>query len=200
MPVKSKEDLFDAYNVLFGSDNKMPIHVLRHLQPSVLNSAYRKKALESHPDRSKVVGENEAEMNERFIGITLAYEKLSSFMKDDRISVLADEIGIQRKGQERTARPNKKESFSDHFYKGFIPKRRLLIGQFILTWKTWSSGPGQRQRALPQSFAFRSNGVMEYWSIGKRISGFKVFQEPSLSNASIRDHAALPSLHYSISH
>ena len=200
MPVKSKEDLFDAYNVLFGSDNKMPIHVLRHLQPSVLNSAYRKKALESHPDRSKVFGENEAEMNERFIEITLAYEKLSSFMKGTPISVLADEIGIQVKGKERTARPIKKKDFSDHFYKGCIPKRRLLIGQFILTWKTWSSGPGQRQRALPQSFAFRSNGVMEYWSIGKRISGFKVFQEPSLSNASIRDHAALPSLHYSISH
>ena len=160
LPVKSKEDLFDAYNALFGSDNKMPIHVIRHLQPSVLNSAYRKKALETHPDRSKVLGENEAEMNERFIEITLAYEKLSSFMKGTPVSVLANEIGIQRKGKERTARPNKKESFSDHFYKGFIPKRRLLIGQFILTWKTCSSGPGQRQRALPQSFAFRSNGVL----------------------------------------
>ena len=131
LPVISEEDLFNAYNVLFGSDNKMPIHVLRHLQPSVLNSAYRKKALESHPDRSKVLGENEAEMNERFIEITLAYEKLSSFMKGTPISVLADEIGIQVKGKERTARPIKKKDFSDHFYKGCIPKRRLLIGQFI---------------------------------------------------------------------
>ncbi|GAH87804.1 unnamed protein product, partial [marine sediment metagenome] len=131
MPVKSKEDFFNAYNVIFGPGNEISIESLRHLQPSALNSAYRKKALESHPDRSKVLGENEAEMNERFIEITLAYEKLSSFMKDDRISVLADEIGIQRKGQERTARPNKKESFSDHFYKGFIPKHRLLIGQFL---------------------------------------------------------------------
>jgi len=38
---------------------------------------------------------------------------------------------------------------------------------------------------------------MENWSIGKTISGFKVFQEPSLSNASIRDQAVLPSLHHS---
>ncbi len=36
------------------------------------------------------------------------------------------------------------------------------VSAFILTWKTWSSGPGQRQRAMPQSFAIRSNGVMEY--------------------------------------
>ncbi len=38
---------------------------------------------------------------------------------------------------------------------------------------------------------------MENWSIGKRISGFRVFQEPSLSNASIRDQAVLRSIHHS---
>lgn len=126
LPVKPKEDFFNAYNALFGSDNKMPIHVLRHLQPSVLNSAYRKKALETHPDRSKVLGENEAEMNERFIEITLAYEKLSSFMKDDRISVLANEIGIQRKGKERTARPNKKKEFFGSFLQRLYSKTQAI--------------------------------------------------------------------------
>ncbi len=154
MSVKYKEDFFNAYNVLFGSDNKMPIHVLRHLQPSVLNSVYRKKALETHPDRSKVLGENEAEMNERFIEVTLAYEKLSTFMKGDRISVLADEIGIQRKSKERTARPIKKENISDHFYKGYIPKRRLLIGQFIyysglISWRTLIEAIAWQKRQRP---------------------------------------------------
>jgi hypothetical protein len=44
---------------------------------------------------------------------------------------------------------------------------------------------------------FGSIGVMENWSIGKTISGCQVFQEPSLSNASICDQAVLPKLHHS---
>jgi hypothetical protein len=73
-----------------------------------------------------------------------------------------------------------------------------IIVLSILTWKTWSSGPGQRQRALPQSFAIRSIGVMEYWSIEKIISGCKVFHKPSLYNVSIRDQIVLPPLQHSI--
>ncbi len=69
---------------------------------------------------------------------------------------------------------------------------------FILTLKTWSSGPGQRQRALPQSLVIRSIGVMEYWSIEKIISGCEVFHKPSLYNVSIRDQIVLPTLQHSI--
>jgi len=36
---------------------------------------------------------------------------------------------------------------------------------FILTLKTWSSGPGQRKEALPKSNAMGcwNNGILEYW-------------------------------------
>ena len=37
LPVKSKEDFFNAYNVLFGPGNEISIESLRHLQPSALN-------------------------------------------------------------------------------------------------------------------------------------------------------------------
>jgi len=53
--------------------------------------------------------------------------------------------------------------------------------------------------ALPWSFAFRSIGVMENWSIGKRKSGCEGFQEPSLNNNALTiKRALLPSLHHSI--
>jgi hypothetical protein len=53
--------------------------------------------------------------------------------------------------------------------------------------------------ALPWSFAFRSIGVMENWSIGKRKSGCEGFQEPSLNNNALTiERAVLSSLHYSI--
>jgi len=41
-------------------------------------------------------------------------------------------------------------------------------------------------------------GVLEYWSIEKIISGFEVFHKPSLYNASIRDQIVLPPLQHSI--
>ena len=46
-------------------------------------------------------------------------------------------------------------SHSECLPKGFIPDG-----------KTWSSEPGERQMALPKTFAIRSIGVMESWSIG----------------------------------
>jgi len=76
LPVIAKADLFNAYNALFGPYNKISMDFLRYLEPSLLKAAYRKRALETHPDRSKAIGEIEAEMNERFIQVTLAYEKL----------------------------------------------------------------------------------------------------------------------------
>ena len=44
-----------------------------------------------------------------------------------------------------------KEEWSLHpifeiFIDAFVKERNI----FILTWKTWSSGPGQRQMALPE--------------------------------------------------
>ena len=83
----TKADLFNAYNVLFGSYSRISMDFLRYLQRSVLKEAYRQRALETHPDRSKVLGESKTEMSERFIQVTLAYEKLCSALKGDRIDI-----------------------------------------------------------------------------------------------------------------
>lgn len=127
----SKANLFNAYHVLFGYEKGVSIELLKQLRQPALKAVYWKKALETHPDRSKVLGKIESEMDERFKEVTLAYENLNSILKDDRIDILDDETGIQRKSPERSAKVNKKKGVSDHFYKGWLPKRRLLIGQFL---------------------------------------------------------------------
>jgi len=127
----SKTNLFNAYHVLFGYDKSVSIELLKQLQPPALKAVYWKKALETHPDRSKVLGKVESEMDEQFKEVTLAYENLNFILKDDRIDTLDDETGIQRKSPERSAKVNKKRGVSDHFYKAWLPKRRLLIGQFL---------------------------------------------------------------------
>ena len=162
LPVMSKADFFNAYHLLFGHEKGVSIELLKRLRLPALKAMYRKKALETHPDRSKVLGRIESEMDERFKEVTLAYENLSSILKNDRTDILEDKTGIQRK------------NFSDHFYKGWFPKRRLLIGQFLyysgyISWRnlidaiTWQ----KRQRPFIGQIAVNW-GILSSYDI-KRI-------------------------------
>ncbi|RLB83931.1 MAG: hypothetical protein DRH17_00165 [Deltaproteobacteria bacterium] len=141
LPVMNITNVFNACQVLFGPEVQISIDFLRALEPSGLKSAYRRKAFETHPDRATVLGESEAEMNRRFKEVIQAYQVLSPVIKGDRKIVLSDEIGIQRKNRGTNAREKREKGFTDHFFKGYLPKRKLMIGQFLyysgfISWKT----------------------------------------------------------------
>jgi len=125
-------ELFDACGVLFGLEVKGSLDFLKYLQKPELKAAFRRRAFETHPDRARILGEDKVRMNERFKEVSLAYEKLSLAMKGDRIVLLQNETVTKKKKQKKTT-PGKKvhEKFSNHFYTGRIPKRELLIGQFL---------------------------------------------------------------------
>ena len=175
--VISKANPFNSYNVLFEPNNEVSIDVLRHLYPSELKAAYRKKALETHPDRSKTRGEIETDMNKCFIEVALAYETLSSIIKGDKAFILADKKGLQRKSKEKNIRPINRKNLSDHFYKGRLPKRRLLIGQFLyysglISWRTlidaiiWQ----KRQRPPIGQIALKW-GILSSYDIKRILTG-----------------------------
>jgi DnaJ-class molecular chaperone len=46
--------------------------------------AFRKKALETHPDRARAIGTSETELTRRFKEVTLAYEILKPVIKGER--------------------------------------------------------------------------------------------------------------------
>ena len=48
----TKQDLFNACESLFGTDIDVSVEFLRYLKPAGVKAAYRKKALETHPDRA----------------------------------------------------------------------------------------------------------------------------------------------------
>ena len=54
----TKKDLFKACESLFGTDIDASVDFLRYLKPDGVKAAYRKRALETHPDRARVVPEN----------------------------------------------------------------------------------------------------------------------------------------------
>ena len=141
LSVISGTDVFNACRVLFGPDVQLPIGFLRDLEPLALRSAYRKKAIETNPDRANVLGQSEKGMNRRFKEVVVAYQILSPIIKGDSKIVLSDETGTQKKQRGATARGKREKRFADHYYKGYFPKRELLIGQFLyysglISWKT----------------------------------------------------------------
>ena len=132
MIASSMPEVFDACGLLFGTEVEISIDFLRYLEPSGLRSAYRKKALETHPDRAKALGRDQANMSDRFREATLAYQKLIPIV-NNRGTVLPRGRSSDRatNNKENIKKPQGKRDFSDLFYAREIPKRELLFCQFL---------------------------------------------------------------------
>ena len=151
---------------------------LEYLQPSGVRTAYRGKAFETHPDRAGVVGEAEGEMNERFKEVVQSYEKLLLFVENEKPYLISHKPDIQKKNKKTTARKKERtqEWVSDHFYKGPLPRQKLLIGEFLyysrlISWGTlidaiiWQ----RRQRPLIGQIAV-GWGILSLDEVGEILS------------------------------
>ena len=130
----SRQDLFKACESLFGTDIDVSVEFLRYLKPSGVKAAYRKKALETHPDRAVVMDGKADFMADRFKEISLAYQMLQEFLAAPWQYSL-DEKGAlyQRRAPARpaAARQHKTKPPSEPLYAGRMPSRRLLFGQYL---------------------------------------------------------------------
>ncbi|MBF0117957.1 MAG: DnaJ domain-containing protein [Desulfobacterales bacterium] len=140
----SVSEVYDACRVLFGQEVRLSIDFLKYLQPSGIKAAYWKKAIESHPDHAKRLGQAESVLNEKFKKITVAYETLKSVVKGNGELILKENVTIHNSSynkQSTKRKTNNYPSYSDHYYKGVLPQRPLLIGQFLyysghVSWRT----------------------------------------------------------------
>ncbi len=123
----SNSELVSACQILFSPDaNMCSVDFIKALEPSTLKKVYRKKALETHPDRYGSSGLNEAESGEQFRKVKSAYETLKPVAAGTA-----------------TVKPNNKNDKKPpgNFYEGSLPFHKLLFGQFLyysgtITWKT----------------------------------------------------------------
>ena len=134
-------EVFDACSLLFGPQVEVSLDFLKYLEPSGLKSAYRKKALETHPDRAKALGRDEAKMNECFREATLAYEKLIPIVGNRGAVFPQRQPSAKINNEKDVVRRRAKRDFSDLFHAKEIPKRELLLGQFLyysglISWNT----------------------------------------------------------------
>jgi len=138
-------ELIYACKVLFTHKTGVDFDFINGLDLSGLKLAYRKKALETHPDRSKALGRTEEEMNGLFQEVSSAYE------------ILAPVVLGKRALKKRPKPPYpeaRHHSFNDRFYHGAIPKRELKIGQFLyysgrISWRTLINAIVWQKRQRP---------------------------------------------------
>jgi hypothetical protein len=139
-------ELFDACGVLFGPEINVSIEFLKYLQPSGIKDAYRCQVFKTHPDRAAALGQDEEVLNDRFKILTQAYECLIGAIKGDGRVLMQQakpRASKRRPGYRKPPEKTDTNSGNDHFYshKGTVPKRKLLIGQYLyysgyISWNT----------------------------------------------------------------
>ena len=162
--VIAEHELFDACRILFGSDLHITRDFLEYLQASGLKTAYRKRALETHPDRIAVMGISEQQHDtDQFRLVQTAYEGLTSYLdaRQKGVVILKPARAAaspharpaaananfrnpwQAKTNNRQAAQNTTGSANwniDNRFRGLLPERELRLGHFlyysgIITWR-----------------------------------------------------------------
>ncbi len=84
MNSRKDKQILKAYRLLFSHENNINIDSIKSLNIKLIKSAYRTKALETHPDRAKLLGINEHVLAMKFNEISRAYKDLYEFICCDR--------------------------------------------------------------------------------------------------------------------
>lgn len=165
----SSTDLLRACQILFSPEKPFSVTFVKSLDPAMLKTAFRKKALETHPDRAKALGVHEHVQTRRFREVKRAYEVLlpladkSTLIPDvDRIRVHPAPGGPrpERKPPQRPA-----QTRTSSFYTGIIPGHSLKLGQYlyysgIITWRHLIDAISWQRRIRP-----RYGQIAQEWNI-----------------------------------
>lgn len=135
--------LFQACHVLFGPDIDVSTDFLRYLKITGLKAVYRKKALDSHPDRAIALATEPMVLEERFKEIHAAYRDLYDYLANPLPFKWGEHGPTSQRSKDpfRPTNPWRWEQAQggahasregDRLYsRGKLPQRTLLFGQYI---------------------------------------------------------------------
>ncbi len=137
-----RNELFRACAILFGEHIDVSRDFLYYIQPSGVKSAYRRRALETHPDTASLRAEEDGGPGaSTFIETNWAYNHLLDFirhrdngharpytMSSNRVRPKQRPRRHAHASQEHTGH---QRHHRGSYYKGKLPSRKLLFGQFL---------------------------------------------------------------------
>ncbi len=129
--VVAEKELYRSCQIIFGSDLDISREFLEYIQWSGIKSAYRKRAMETHPDRVATLGEHAQRRHaDLFKQIQDAYENLVTYIKarekgyrlpsTNPASIFRSPTSTSRPWQKSTSRPwtnyrnTRKQSTTQH--------------------------------------------------------------------------------------
>jgi hypothetical protein len=126
-----EDEIIHACILLFGAETHYDTVFLRYLQSPRIKSAFRKKALQTHPDRILIPDEKTKKRStELFIKARQARDRLIHFCRDRDNSSLPFQA-IRRRAPKNPCRPAQRKRNNVRFHKGKCPNRRLFFGEFL---------------------------------------------------------------------
>ncbi len=134
MLTAKRTELYDACKIIFGPEVSVSDDFIRYLQPFGVKTAYRKRAFETHPDRARAVGDHSADMHRRFQQVRSAYDVLLHYVENRSRRITGEPVfNGRRKQQYPNRHPHQRTArhASDHYYQGRLPRRALLLGQYL---------------------------------------------------------------------
>ena len=138
----SGSDLLRAYQILFNPAERLnrdtfPLSLVRSLDPLMVKSAFRKKALETHPDRARALGREEGEQADLFREVQQAYDVLLPVVEKRGFLDRQARGAAQGARQAREPRPFSHRAGGTFYrkppsyYNGIIPQQKLRLGHFL---------------------------------------------------------------------
>lgn len=150
-----ENEILEAFVLLFDPKCSVSIRTVKSIKPLEIKLAYRRKALQTHPDRARFIGKNERVLAALFTQVTSAYEKLCEHSKDDwqvlknlaptkftgemhsyqKENAKKDEKGREKEPQQAHD-PSSQPKTEPHGgtscrFKWGIPNEELLLGQYL---------------------------------------------------------------------
>jgi hypothetical protein len=195
----NESEVFAALRLLLASDTNNRGDILESVQESEIKKAFRKKAMQTHPDRFARGGaEQQRRCSERFIAINNAYEVLNAYLKsrDKGFTFKKPEGATNRTpGTHPNFRKRPRESAAHakaqprdihmhSFWQKDVPCRHLRFGEFLyysgaIPWKSliralvWQVQQRPRIGEIAQKWRWldesQIEGLLKKRSPGERI-------------------------------
>ncbi len=141
-----ESELFEACRILFGSDIQPSSGFLNYLREEGITAAFRKRAMEIHPDKALLSGFSLKKCQEEFILLQSACQTLRQHIGTRNIKVLKKQFNT---GQKKTT-----------LYNVSLPDRELLFGRFLY------HGGIIQWRQLIQALAWQKSGRLKIGELG----------------------------------
>ncbi len=172
--MEQEDLLFEACRILFGHDIELSRGFLRYLQDEGVISAFRKRAMEVHPDRAFVSGLSVQRCQDEFVSLKLAYETLRQHIASRKTFSRRSDTFSAGQRDRSFLQPNG------------LPREKLLFGRFlyrmgIIEWRqlimalTWQKSGRPRIGELGISLGYLDrNSVVTILKNSARVGAFGV--------------------------